>query len=136
MTLSAPAYDQYLKYLTMTGHPDYQDGTLWQALFNVMNSENYLNQPPDVELSEGEETPRTKLILPVWRAYLTRAKWLFKNDPTNEHVLEVLQEDRRQTISDIDTGSHLLFNVPKKEAIKKVGSTKRVSATEYIQSVQ
>lgn len=136
VTLSAPAYDQYLKYLTMTGHPDYQDGTLWQALFNVMNSENYLNQPPDVELSEGEETPRTKLILPVWRAYLTRAKWLFKNDPTNEHVLEVLQEDRRQTISDIDTGSHLLFNVPKKEAIKKVGSTKRVSATEYIQSVQ
>ena len=136
VTLSNDAYNQYLTYINRT--PDPITGlTLSEELFQMMNSDNYLNQDPDRIGDEYLGSARQKLLEPIFLKFKQRGKWLFFNDPGNVHALEVLEKRAEELKVKGDRDFSVKFGVPQTPRKDiKAGTKKRVSATEYIQSVQ
>ena len=136
VTLSNDAYNQYLTYINRT--PDPITGlTLSEELFQMMNSDNYLNQDPDRIGDEYLGSARQNLLEPIFLKFKQRGKWLFFNDPGNVHALEVLEKRAEELKVKGDRDFSVKFGVPQTPRKDiKAGSKKRVSATEYIQSVQ
>ena len=98
VTLSAGAYDQYLKYISATPHPDYRDLTLHEALYEMIISPEYQTMPPDI--SERNDSfvanQRVKYLRRIIDDYRAYGKHLFLTDPKNPFILEVLEERTRQ----------------------------------------
>jgi len=136
VTLSNDAYNQYLTYINRT--PDPVTGlTLSEELFQMMNSDNYLNQDPDRIGDEYLGSARQNLLEPIFLKFKQRGKWLFFNDPGNVHALEVLEKRAEELKVKGDRDFSVKFGVPQTPRKDiKAGTKKRVSATEYIQSVQ
>jgi hypothetical protein len=111
--------------------------TLSQELFKIMNSKKYQNQPREAEGDELTRSARAEMLRPVFSKFRKNAKWLFINDPNNPYVLEVLPTRATQVLKELDRDFAVKFGskqTPPGDI--KAGSKKRVSATEYIQSVQ
>ena len=134
--LTTEGYDQYLKYLSQYPDPT-SNMTLSQELFRVMNSNAYLKQPPEVEGDELTRSARAEMLQPIFNKFRKNAKWLFINDPENPYVLEVLPTKATQVLKELDKDFAVKFGAKQSDPSKiKAGTKKRVSATEYIQSVQ
>ena len=134
--LTTEGYDQYLKYLSQSPDP-LSKMTLSQELFKIMNSKKYQNQPLEAEGDELTRSARAEMLRPVFAKFRKNAKWLFINDPNNPYVLEVLPTRATQVLKELDRDFAVKFGskqTPPGEI--QAGSKKRVSATEYIQSVQ
>ena len=77
------------------------------------------------------------MLRPIFAKFRKNAKWLFINDPNNPYVLEVLPTRATQVLKELDRDFAVKFGSKQAEAGEiKAGTKKRVSATEYIQSVQ
>ena len=98
VTLSAGAYDQYLKYISATPNPNYRGLTLSEALYEMIISPEYQNMPADI--SERNDSfvanQRVKYLRRIIDDYRAYGKHLFLTDPKNPFILEVLEERTRQ----------------------------------------
>ena len=133
VTLSAPAYEQYIFYIAQTPHP-VTGLTLWEALFREMNSKPYQRIPPDQFGDQYVSSARTERVTAIITQYRKMGKELFLKDPNNPYILEILEERARQNVQEAERDRAIMFGIPP-EQIKEGGSTKPVSATEYTQQL-
>ena len=131
VTLSAGAYDQYLKYISATPNPDYRDLTLHEALYEMIISPEYQNMPADI--SERNDSfvanQRVKYLRRIIDDYRAYGKHLFLNDPKNPFILEVLEERTRQNDLESIDESYEEYGRPISS------NNDKVSASSYVASL-
>jgi hypothetical protein len=130
VTLSAPAYEQYLRYIADT--PDPRTGRkLYEELYRIMATPTYQRQVPDARGDSNQPSPRMALLQPVFEHYRKQGRFMFLNDKNNPYILEVLelrhQQNKGDAIRDrmLQTGEQIPV-----EQVK--GSSDKVSPSEYV----
>lgn len=130
VTLSAPAYEQYLRYIADT--PDPRTGRkLYEELYRIMATPTYQRQLPEARGKSNEVSPRMALLQPVFEQYRKQGRFMFLNDKNNPYILEVLELRHQQNKGDairermLQTGEQIPV-----EQVK--GSNDTVSPSEYV----
>lgn len=114
--LSAPAYDQYLKYIAATPMNDpnsaHNSLLLHEALWKVMSTDLYQNAPADQEGDSYILSERMNMLKPIIDEYKKQGKFLFLNSNDNPYILEVLMERQRQTKGELQNELGLQLSEP------------------------
>ena len=130
VTLSAGAYDQYLKYISNTPHPEYGGKKLYEALYEVMASPEYQNAPPDIAERNDSfaSSVRVKYLRRVIDDYREYGKHLFLTDPSNPFILEVLEERQRQNEIEAIDEQYIEYGGPTSSNSDKVSPSSYVAS--------
>jgi hypothetical protein len=131
-TLSAGAYEQYLKYIADTPNKGdrYTGMKLYEALYYVMSSDRYQNAPPELEGGRKNQTSlRMDMVRTVIDVYRKQGRWLFFNDPNNKFIIEVLEKYQNNEEFNQKKKDYTLYGGP-------TGSNNdKVSPSEYVASL-
>ena len=130
VTLSAGAYDQYLKYISNTPHPEYGGKKLYEALYEIMASPEYQNAPPDIAERNDSfaSSVRVKYLRRVIDDYREYGKHLFLSDPSNPFILEVLEERQRQNEIEATDEQYIEYGGPTSSNSDKVSPSSYVAS--------